>query len=83
MKIANIAELKNNLSKYLASVEKGEQVEIRKRNVPVARIVPVAGRKPNLTKLGCGRKSARILGDLTEPLIPEQEWEMLEGGERS
>jgi len=77
MKIANIAELKNSLSKYLAIVARGEEVEVRKRNVPVARIVPVTSRSKNRTVLGCGLGSARIIGDLTEPLIPEDDWEML------
>ncbi len=82
MKVANIAELKNNLSSYLASVEEGEEVEVRRRNVPVARIIPVTSQGKNRTALGCGRGSARIIGDPTEPVIPEEDWEML-GGNRS
>jgi len=77
MKVANIAELKNRLSKYLAVVEQGEEVEVRKRNVPVARIVPIKGTKINRTKLDRGRGTAKIKGDLTEPLIPPDDWEML------
>ncbi|MCY4635918.1 MAG: type II toxin-antitoxin system prevent-host-death family antitoxin [Acidobacteria bacterium] len=37
MKVANIAEFKNHLREYLAAVAAGEEVEIRKRNVPLAR----------------------------------------------
>jgi prevent-host-death family protein len=77
MKVANIAELKNQLSKYLAAVEGGEEVEVRKRNVPVARIVPISGAKVNRTKLDCGRGTAKVKGELTEPLIPPEDWEML------
>lgn len=77
MKIANIADFKNHLSSYLAAVEAGEEVEVRKRNVPVARVVPVVNRHKNRTILGCGRGSAVIIGDLTEPQIPESAWEML------
>jgi prevent-host-death family protein len=40
MKVANIAELKNNLSKFISFVEQGEVVEICKRNVPVAKLIP-------------------------------------------
>jgi prevent-host-death family protein len=78
MKVTNIADFKNNLSKILAFVEKGEPVEIRKRNVPIAHLVPV---KPNArlnkTRLGCGRGSVQVKADLTEPMIPEESWEML------
>ena len=41
MKVANIAEFKNHLSEYLAAVADGEEVEIRKRNAPLARVVPI------------------------------------------
>jgi prevent-host-death family protein len=41
MKTANIAELKNNLSNYLLSVKRGEEVLISDRNVPIAKIVPL------------------------------------------
>lgn len=76
MKKANIAQLKNDLSRYIAAVEKGEEVEIRRRNIPVARLVPIAKARANNTRLGCGQGSVRILGDLTAPLIPDEDWEM-------
>ena len=41
VKIANVAEFKNHLSEYLAAVANGEQVEVRKRNMPLARVVPI------------------------------------------
>lgn len=77
MKIAKIAELKNRISEFISAVEKGEEVEVRKRNAPIARIVPIRKGKANATKLGCGKGTGRILGDMTEPLIPEDSWEML------
>ena len=46
MKVANIAEFKNHLSEYLAAVADGEEVEIRKRNVPLARVVPLRAPSP-------------------------------------
>ena len=76
MKVTNITEFKTNLSRFLALVEKGEAVEIRKRNVPIARVTPLPSQKKNRTKLGCGQGSVRITGDLTEPLIPITHWEM-------
>ena len=78
MKVTNIAEFKMNLSKFLSLVEKGEKIEICKRNIPFAQVIPLSPRqKKNLTKLGCGRGSVRVSGDLTEPLIPTENWEML------
>lgn len=77
MKKANIGEFKNNLSKFISIVEQGETIEIRKRNVPIARLVPNgAKRAGNQTKLGCGRGAVQVHADLTEPLIPENSWEM-------
>jgi prevent-host-death family protein len=80
MKVANVADFKNNLSKFLADVEKGEAVEIRKRNIPIAHLVPFeSGQRVNRTQLGCGRGSVVVKGDLTEPMMPEENWEMLQG----
>ncbi len=42
MKTANIAELKNGLSKYLEVVKRGGQVLVSERNVPFAKIVPLS-----------------------------------------
>lgn len=41
MKTANIAQLKNGLSKYLEEVKRGGQVLVSERNVPFAKIVPL------------------------------------------
>ena len=76
MKKANIAMVKEHLSSYITMVEKGEEIEVCKRNVPVARIVPVKYAVKNRTVLGCGKGSGHITGDLTEPLIPESDWSM-------
>jgi prevent-host-death family protein len=78
MKTVNIAELKDNLSKFISLVEQGEVIEVRKRNVPIAMLVPHASKKTgNFTQLGCGRGTVQVKGDLTEPLIPEENWGML------
>jgi len=42
MKQARIAELKNNLSRYVARVRAGETITVLDRNKPVARLVPIA-----------------------------------------
>lgn len=41
MKSVNIAELKNHLSLYLKEVKAGEEILVRDRDRPVARIVPL------------------------------------------
>ena len=43
MKTVNIGELKNQLSAYLQYVRRGEEVVVRDRNQPVARILPFHG----------------------------------------
>jgi len=40
MRTVNIGELRNQLSQYLRYVKRGEEVVVRDRNVPVARILP-------------------------------------------
>jgi antitoxin (DNA-binding transcriptional repressor) of toxin-antitoxin stability system len=78
MKTTNIGELKDNLSKFIHFVEQGEVIEICKRNIPIALLVPhCSKKKPNRTQLGCGVGTVQVNGDLTQPLIPEDSWEML------
>jgi len=40
MRTVNVAELKNQLSKYLTFAKAGEEIVIRDRNLPVAKLVP-------------------------------------------
>ena len=47
MKKARIAELKNNLSRYLDHVRGGGTVLVLDRNLPVARIVPLHQAPPD------------------------------------
>ena len=77
METANIAEFKKHLSSYLSLVEKGETVEICRRNLPIARVLPVHRGRKNGTVLGCGAGSVVFHGSMTDPLIPEEDWEML------
>ena len=41
MRTTNIAELKNNLSSFLADVKLGEEILISDRNKPFAKIIPL------------------------------------------
>lgn len=40
MVLIKIADLKNNLSRHLASVKQGGQITVLERDTPVARIIP-------------------------------------------
>jgi prevent-host-death family protein len=42
MRSVNVAELKNQLSKYLTFARGGEEVVIRDRSLPVAKLVPLS-----------------------------------------
>lgn len=42
MQTVNIAELKSNLSAYLEQVKNGEELIIKDRNRPIARVMPLA-----------------------------------------
>ena len=74
---ANVADFKSHLSEYLNKVQAGESVEICKRNIPVAIVMPVQPTRKNRTVLGCGKGSVTIHGDLTEPVMDS--WNMHSG----
>jgi prevent-host-death family protein len=50
MRTVNIGELKNQLSAYLQYVRNGEEVIVRDRNTPVARILPIHADSLSSTK---------------------------------
>ncbi len=81
MKIMNVGEAKAHFSSVVEHVMAGESICISKRNVPVAQIIPLSGgasRKRHHTRVGWAKESGVvILGDLTEPVLPETEWDML------
>lgn len=81
MKTANVAEFKNHLSQYLRVVQAGEPVRICSRNQLIAMLSPIEKRGKNRTKLGCGKGSACIKTDLTDPVFDVADWEMLKGQE--
>jgi len=57
MNSVNIADLKNNLSRYLARVREGAELTVLDRDTPVARILPFAPR-PALGAKGAGARNA-------------------------
>lgn len=63
-KNAAVAELKAHLSRILRRVKAGEEIVITDRNVPIARLVPIAGtaddrlralERQGLVKIGSGK----------------------------
>lgn len=51
MRSVNVAELKNQLSKYLTFAKSGEEIIIRDRNLPVAKLVPFAAEEASEEEL--------------------------------
>ena len=47
MRSVNVAELKNRLSKYLRFAKEGEEIVIRARSLPVAKLVPFSSAEAN------------------------------------
>lgn len=76
----NVAEFKDRVSELLALVERGGEVIVCRRNVPLARIEPIRkppAKRPGPGAVGCMKGTVRILGDVTAPCVPERDWEML------
>ena len=73
MRSVNVAELKNRLSKYLTFARSGEEVVIRDRNLPVAKLVPANEDGDEI--FGALAGIARITGDI-ENTVPTSEWEV-------
>src|SRR5215468_618084 len=67
MRTVNIAELKNRLSAYLNQVKEGEEIVVRDRNVPVARIVPLRSEDYDADRLKLAAQGRLRLGT-GEPL---------------
>lgn len=74
--MANIADLKNNLSALLRLVESGEEIVICRYNQPIARIAPVERPKRNRTVLGWAVGEGAVHDDLQGPFIPPSDWSM-------
>jgi prevent-host-death family protein len=74
MKSVNIAELKNRLSLYLKEVKAGEEILVRDRDRPVARLVPLANTLDQDDELLSLAARGKIrLGD---GVIDDSFWEM-------
>jgi antitoxin (DNA-binding transcriptional repressor) of toxin-antitoxin stability system len=51
MRTVNVAKLKDHLSKYLTFAKNGEEVLIRDRNLPVAKLVPFLAERADAQEL--------------------------------
>ena len=55
----------------------GQPVLVVRRGEPVAQVIPPSPSAANPAWLGSARDSARIEGDLVEPVLDAAEWEVL------
>ena len=62
MKRVRIAELKDQLSRHLRSVERGAEIEVTDRDRPIARLVPVPREAPEVHVLAAKRPFATVRG---------------------
>lgn len=61
MRVVNVGQAKNELSKLLALAEAGEDVEIARDGVPIVRLVPVRQERPGARFLaGAGMLAGKI-----------------------
>ena len=74
MKSVNIAELKNRLSLYLNDVKAGEEILVRDRNQPVARLVPLTRSRDEDEELLALASQGKLR--LGEGVLEESFWTM-------
>jgi prevent-host-death family protein len=78
----NLSEAKAKFSAVMEAVEAGESVTLCKRNIPIAVVEPYpktegSTDKQHHTQIGWAKGTITIHDDLTEPGIPETDWDML------
>jgi prevent-host-death family protein len=73
MRTVNIGELKNQLSYYLRCVRNGEEIVIRDRSVPVARILPF------LDGSGWDKEAQLVASGAMKMPEEEMDWELFFG----
>jgi prevent-host-death family protein len=77
METISAAHFKATCLALLDNVEKtGKPIRVTKRGKPVADLVPVA--PPGKRRiLGCMEGTAKIVGDIVSPAVPESDWDVL------
>lgn len=76
-KEADILEFEGAVKEYMDQVEKGERITILKNGVPMATVQPLAEEKDTFRVPGTEKDNIQILGDITGPCIPLEDWNML------
>ena len=74
MKTVNIAELKNRLSVYLNQVRAGQEILVRDRNTPIARIVPITHGTDEDDELHALAAQGKVR--LSENVMDESFWDL-------
>lgn len=70
MRTVNVADLKNRLSAYLQLVREGEEVIVKDRDQPVARISPY-----DVKGLSASERRLVAAGALKLPEVPTPDWD--------
>ena len=81
MEKVNVQEAKTHLSRYLERVEKGETIQICRRNEPIAELRPIRRPRAKRRPLGLARGSFQVPPSFFEPL-PEELLRSFEGRNR-
>ena len=76
-KEADILEFEGAVKDYMEQVAKGEQITILRDGVPMATLKPVQHSERKNRVAGREKGNIQILGDLDEPCIPLEHWNML------
>lgn len=77
MESINAASFKATCLALLDKVERtGKPILVTKRGKPVAELVPV-GPPGRRRILGCMAGTAKIVGDIVSPAVPESDWDVL------
>jgi prevent-host-death family protein len=68
MDTVNIHQAKTHLSQLLARVERGEEITIANRGVPVAKLVPIANQLDRRSSMGIDRGLFQVPADFNADL---------------
>lgn len=78
MKTVKISEFKAKCLDILDRVARtGETLVITRRGRPLARVLPISPSSEG-EWLGCLEGTARAIGDLIEPVVAPEDWEVVE-----
>ena len=73
----NVAEAKDQFSQCLSKAQAGETVIVRKHGKPIAQITGIPEPRKNKIRFDSALGTVKVFCDLTEPAIPEEDWECL------